>query len=81
MLQPNISETNAFVRMMCGIAMTAFGIGRISRNPKCTTGRVMILAGAMKVAEGYYQYCPLTELVGDDDTENQEQSSFTYEIK
>lgn len=63
MLEPNISETNAFVRMICGVAMTAFGIGRIARNPQCTTGRVMIVAGAMKVAEGYYQYCPVTAMV------------------
>ena len=71
MLQPNISEKNAFIRMMCGIAMTAFGIGRISRNPKCTTGRMMILAGAMKVTEGYYQYCPVVAtLDSKEETEN-----------
>ncbi|MGN7478303.1 YgaP-like transmembrane domain [Solibacillus silvestris] len=63
MLNPNISESNAFIRMMCGVAMTAFGIGRIARDSKCTTGRMMILAGAMKVAEGYYQYCPVTAMV------------------
>lgn len=62
MLNPNISETNAFIRMMCGVAMTAFGVGRIARNPQCTTGRIMILAGSMKVAEGYYQYCPVTAM-------------------
>ncbi|MER2108527.1 MAG: DUF2892 domain-containing protein [Solibacillus sp.] len=77
MLQPNISETNAFVRMMCGVAMTAFGIGRIARNPTCTTGRVMIMAGAMKVAEGYYQYCPLTAMVMQDET-NPEMESNTF---
>lgn len=71
MLQPNISETNAFMRMMCGVAMTAFGIGRIAREPKCTTGRVMILAGAMKVAEGYYQYCPVTAMVKQDEAETE----------
>lgn len=63
MLQPNISETNAFMRMMCGVAMTAFGIGRIAHDPKCLAGRAMIVAGAMKVAEGYYQYCPVTAMV------------------
>ena len=63
MLEQNISETNAFVRMMCGVAMTAFGIGRIAHDPKCTAGRAMIIAGAMKVAEGYYQYCPLTAIM------------------
>lgn len=41
MLNPNISETNAFIRMMCGVAITAFGVGRIARNPQCTVGRIM----------------------------------------
>ncbi|MEK4230849.1 YgaP family membrane protein [Solibacillus sp. FSL H8-0538] len=62
MLQENISEQNAFIRLICGIALTAFGTGRISRDPHCTAGRLMILAGAMKVAEGIYQYCPITAM-------------------
>lgn len=62
MLNPNISETNAFIRLMCGVAITAFGVGRIARNPQCTIGRMMILAGSMKVAEGYYQYCPVVAM-------------------
>lgn len=62
MLTPNISETNAFIRMMCGVAMTAFGVGRIAHKPQCTVGRMMILAGSMKVAEGYYQYCPVVAM-------------------
>ena len=62
MLNPNISETNAFIRMMCGVAFTAFGVGRIARNLQCTVGRMMILAGSMKVAEGYYQYCPVVAM-------------------
>ena len=74
MLQPNISETNAFVRMLCGVAMTAFGTARIARNPGCTTGRIMIMAGAMKVAEGYYQYCPVTAMVTQ---EQQEPNTFS----
>lgn len=71
MLDSNISETNAFIRMLGGVAMTAFGIGRIARNPKCTVGRVMILAGAMKVAEGYYQYSPVAAMVNKDDEDRQ----------
>lgn len=70
MLQPNISEENAFIRMICGVSMTAFGIGRISRNPTCTIGRLMIFGGAMKVAEGYYQYCPVTAIVKEDHSES-----------
>ena len=63
MLQENISEQNAFIRLMCGVGMTAFGVGRIARDPHCTVGRMMILAGAMKVAEGIYQYCPIVAMM------------------
>ena len=62
MLQENISEQNAFMRLICGVALTSFGIGRIAKNPSCTVGRVMIMAGAMKVAEGIYQYCPIVAM-------------------
>ena len=65
--------------MICGIALVSFGTARIARNPDCLVGTAMIIGGAMKVAEGFYQYCPLTELVAGD-TED-EQSGFTYELK
>ena len=79
MLPQNISEKNGFIRMICGIALVSFGIARIARDPDCLVGTAMIIGGAMKVAEGSYQYCPLTELVAGD-TED-EQSGFTYELK
>lgn len=77
MLEQNISEKNAFMRMMCGVAMTAFGIGRIAHNSKCVAGHVMILAGAMKVAEGYYQYCPVTAMMQDDTKSEMESNTFS----
>ncbi|MFF3103320.1 YgaP family membrane protein [Viridibacillus arvi] len=54
----NLSTKNAFMRLTCGITMTAFGIGRISRDSNCTGGRLMIIIGAMKTAEGILKYCP-----------------------
>ncbi|KOO48013.1 YgaP-like transmembrane domain [Viridibacillus arvi] len=54
----NLSTKNAFMRLTCGITMTAFGIGRISRDSNCTGGRLMIIFGAMKTAEGILKYCP-----------------------
>ena len=79
MLPQNISEKNSFIRMICGIALVSFGTARIARNPDCLIGTAMIIGGAMKVAEGSYQYCPLTELVANN-TEG-EQSEFKYELK
>lgn len=67
MLSENISEQNGFIRMMVGIALVSFGTARISRDPDCMIGKLMVVGGAMKVAEGYYQYCPVTAMIVDED--------------
>ena len=79
MLPQNISEKNGFIRMICGIILVSFGIARIARNPDCLIGKAMIIGGAMKVAEGSYQYCPLTDLATGDTEYGQ--SDFKYELK
>lgn len=58
MKQSNLSERNAFCRFFLGTSMTAFGIAKVSRNPDCTSGKLMIALGAMKMAEGIFKYCP-----------------------
>ncbi len=64
MHETNLSEKNAFCRFAMGTSMTAFGIAKVSRNPNCTTGRLMIALGAMKMAEGIFKYCPTKALMG-----------------
>jgi hypothetical protein len=73
MLTENISERNGFIRMVCGVALVSFGTARISRNPDCLIGKLMIIGGSMKVAEGYYQYCPVTAMAADDEHYNYEE--------
>ena len=63
MQQANLSEKNAFCRFAMGTSMTAFGIARVSRNPTCTGGRLLIALGAMKMAEGIFKYCPTKSLL------------------
>lgn len=58
MQHTNLSEKNAFCRFAMGTSLTAFGIAKVSRNPNCTKGRLMIALGAMKMAEGLFKYCP-----------------------
>ena len=79
MLPQNISEKNGFIRMICGITLVSFGIARIARNPDCLIGKAMIIGGAMKVAEGSYQYCPLTDLANGNP--EYRQSDFKYQLK
>lgn len=73
-LSQNISEKNGFIRTICGIALVSFGTARIARNPDCLLGKAMIIGGAMKVAEGYYQYCPVVAML---DTE-EEMDGYTF---
>ncbi|MET4563197.1 DUF2892 domain-containing protein [Lysinibacillus parviboronicapiens] len=63
MHQANLSDKNAFSRFVLGTSMTAFGIAKVSRNPDCTKGRLMIALGAMKMAEGVFKYCPTKALL------------------
>ncbi|WP_254660213.1 hypothetical protein [Lysinibacillus xylanilyticus] len=63
MQQANLSEKNAFCRFAMGTSMTAYGIAKVSRNPDCTKGRLMIALGAMKMAEGIFKYCPTKALL------------------
>jgi len=62
--QANLSDKNAFCRFALGTSMTAFGIARVSRNPNCMKGGLMIALGAMKMAEGIFKYCPLKAMKG-----------------
>ncbi|MGE7948899.1 hypothetical protein [Lysinibacillus sp. NPDC093688] len=63
MQETNLSEKNAFCRFAMGTSLTAFGIAKVSRNPNCTAGRLMIAFGAMKMAEGIFKYCPTKALL------------------
>ncbi|WP_053597201.1 YgaP-like transmembrane domain [Lysinibacillus sp. FJAT-14222] len=63
MQETNLSEQNAFCRFAMGTSLTAFGIARVSRNPNCMRGRLMIAFGAMKMAEGIFKYCPTKALL------------------
>ena len=73
MLSKNISQQNAFIRLACGIALVSFGTARVSRNSSCLMGKLMILGGAMKAAEGHYQYCPITAMVRAVETDGDEE--------
>ncbi|MFF2178953.1 hypothetical protein ACFVT8_21180 [Lysinibacillus sp. NPDC058147] len=64
MQESNLSEKNAFCRFAMGASLTAFGIAKVSRNPECTKGRLMIAFGALKMAEGIFKYCPTKALLG-----------------
>lgn len=64
MLQENISEKSGFVRLALGAGITACGIAHLARNDaNRTLGSLLVTAGAMKIAEGIFLYCPTKALI------------------
>ena len=56
--QQNLSPGNAYVRFMLGSVMTAYGTIQLLREPKSRSGRMLVLFGSMKAAEGATKFCP-----------------------
>lgn len=56
--QQNLSPGTAYVRFMLGSVMTAYGTIRLLREPKSRSGRMLVLFGSMKAAEGATKFCP-----------------------
>ncbi|HLG28336.1 MAG TPA: YgaP-like transmembrane domain [Paenisporosarcina sp.] len=59
----NISTRNALARLSLGLSMLAYGTAKLSRNPNCNKGRMMVALGAMKAAEGTVKFCPLKAIM------------------
>lgn len=56
--QQNLSPGTAYVRFMLGSVMTAYGTIQLLREPKSRSGRMLVLYGSMKAAEGATKFCP-----------------------
>lgn len=64
MLEENISEKNGFIRLALGVGMTACGIAHLAKeNGSRSLGTLFVTAGAMKIAEGIFLYCPAKALM------------------
>ncbi|QUG41031.1 DUF2892 domain-containing protein [Psychrobacillus sp. INOP01] len=61
--QQNLSPGTAFYRLMVGSVMTTYGTLRLLREPKSRSGKMLVLFGSMKAAEGATKFCP-TKAIG-----------------
>ncbi|MBD8027626.1 hypothetical protein H9636_13290 [Ureibacillus sp. Re31] len=58
-MEENISERSGFVRLALGTGLTACGIAHLAKESgNRGLGALFVAAGAMKVAEGIFLYCP-----------------------
>lgn len=63
-MEENISERNGFVRLALGTGLTACGIAHLAKDSgNRGIGALFVAAGAMKVAEGIFLYCPVKALI------------------
>ncbi|MGC4378560.1 DUF2892 domain-containing protein [Fictibacillus sp. Mic-4] len=74
-MKKNIGTANAFIRIICGLTVLAVFTARYARRPYRGSYLLLIMMGAMKVAEGIVRFCPLTELFNRCNLFNQEDSS------
>ena len=61
--QQNLSPGTAFFRFMLGSVMTTYGTVRLLHEPKSRSGKMLVLCGSMKAAEGATKFCP-TKAIG-----------------
>ncbi|GAA0460254.1 DUF2892 domain-containing protein [Alkalibacillus silvisoli] len=59
----NIGTINALVRLTLGLFFITYGAVRVTKRPWSQRYWLIILASAMKVAEGIVRYCPMTDMV------------------
>ncbi|HET7521766.1 MAG TPA: DUF2892 domain-containing protein [Bacillales bacterium] len=62
-MKPNISVLNAMMRITCGLTAVAWATSRLVRRPRRLGFLIVVMAGAMKVAEGFFRYCVLTGIL------------------
>lgn len=63
-MEENISEKSGFVRLALGTGLTACGIAHLAKESgNRGLGALFVAAGAMKVAEGIFLYCPMKALI------------------
>lgn len=79
-ITPNIGLLNSFIRITSGFTMLAWGTSKLIKRPFRNTPLLVIMMGAMKVAEGMTRFCPLTffieerlEEMSDETTGNEKQ--------
>ena len=63
-MEENISERSGFVRLALGTGLTALGVSHLAKDSgNRGVGAFLVAAGAMKVAEGIFLYCPAKALI------------------
>ncbi|MBY0122236.1 DUF2892 domain-containing protein [Bacillus sp. S/N-304-OC-R1] len=60
--KPNIGILNALIRITIGLTVLSCASAKLVKRPWRESYLLLVIMGAMKVAEGIVKYCPLTDL-------------------
>lgn len=61
-VKPNIGIVNALIRITIGLTVLACASAKLVKRPWRESNLLLVMMGAMKVAEGIVRYCPVTDL-------------------
>jgi len=61
-LKKNVGDLDAYLRLTLGLTLLGYGIMRKSSLP--------IILGSMKITEGIFRWCPMSELMEISTTED-----------
>ncbi|KIL47007.1 YgaP family membrane protein [Jeotgalibacillus campisalis] len=61
-MRSNIGRTNSYIRTIAGFTILSIATARMAKKPWKKSFFLLAVLGAMKVAEGLMQFCPLVAL-------------------
>ncbi|WP_153729294.1 YgaP family membrane protein [Salinibacillus xinjiangensis] len=67
MVQKNVGTINALIRITAGLTAVSYGTACLVKKPHREMNSLLIVLGAMKVAEGIVRYCPVTDMIDNTD--------------
>ncbi|ADM36721.1 YgaP family membrane protein [Bacillus spizizenii ATCC 6633 = JCM 2499] len=72
-MKPNISLVNAVFRIACGLTIMSAASAKFTKKPWCRMHLFYIFMGALKAGSGILRFCPVTYMVQNGASDNNEQ--------
>ncbi|MGA9287313.1 MAG: DUF2892 domain-containing protein [Anaerobacillus sp.] len=74
-MKPNISMMNAFIRLTAGFALLSWSTAKLCKKDSSKSALLLAAIGAMKVAEGHTRYCPVVDLMRQDENRDPDETA------
>ncbi|MCY9376119.1 MULTISPECIES: DUF2892 domain-containing protein [Bacillus] len=72
-MKPNISLVNAVFRIACGLTIMSAASATFTKKPWCRMHLFYIFMGALKAGSGILRFCPVTYMIQNGASGNNEQ--------